>query len=217
MGRRPFRTTPSPTAQRVLQSLRRKSGPFSDKILHEARRQFAENGYGISIAQIAKPLGISNAQVHGHFGPKESLFNSALMLAVIDIQSSYALATAMHVRPLDQLDAILQLNVSITEKFRIAFRIFIEHANRNRMGLPVGVDQAVAEFYEYEVGVLAQIIEEGNREGVFRSPDPAGAARFISHHLDGLYFASVIRKDPSIPKGINDVRTLFLRVLCHSE
>jgi AcrR family transcriptional regulator len=187
---------------------------MTDAILLEARRQFAERGFAlVSMAQIAAPLGISKAHVYGHVGPRENLFNIALMTAVIDIQSAYVAALAPHAGPLARLDAILQLNVSITEQFRIAFRIFIEHANRGSAGVPPKVDLAVAEFYEYEVGILTRIIEEGIAERVFDCPDPPAAARFISHHLDGIYFASVIRKDPTIPKGINDLRALFLRVL----
>jgi len=158
-----------------------------ERILREAERLFGEKGYrGVSIRELAKACGMTNAALYYHFSCKEDLF--------YQVAIRHAERLAQRIRdeaqtagddPLAQLTAAarvyaehLKFRQDTAHTFAEAFR---------QMGKERA--QALGEhFHRHVVGAMADVIRTGQERGVLRDVDSDLAAQAFMGLLGTLRF-----------------------------
>lgn len=141
------------------------------KILDVATRLFLEQGYdGTSMQDIVRALGMSKGAVYHHFRSKEELFEKAVLQYYAREDWFREIAENVSLSGLEKLQALFLHEMSDKEKLsvdRLYFtqindpRIFMEHMRLN-------ITESAPS--------LAQIIEEGNRDGSLQVEQPLEAA-----------------------------------------
>ncbi|MCD0504502.1 TetR/AcrR family transcriptional regulator [Bordetella petrii] len=154
------------------------------QILQHAQRLIQERGCnGFSYRDLAGLVGIKTSSIHYYFPQKEDL----LLAVVQQYQSRWR--TAM--QTIDgglSADAKLRAYVDVqrrafcgTERICLAAVLAAE-----LMSLPAAVRQALQDFYRANEDWLAQVLEQGAREGSLRVPgDLRTAARSMFAALQG--------------------------------
>jgi AcrR family transcriptional regulator len=162
---------------------RRKVEVRREEILEAAAAEVTRRGFAHTrAADIASALGVSTALLFYHFGTKEQLFAAALEHAVA--------------KDLARLDATVAKAKGPADGVRRILALYSPQGDA--AGWTIWVDAWAESLREPELretsrrldvrwkDVLAEQISAGVADGVFRCPDPDGAAWRLSALLDGL-------------------------------
>ncbi|HYG45269.1 MAG TPA: TetR/AcrR family transcriptional regulator [Bordetella sp.] len=164
------------------------------QIMQHAQRLIQERGYnGFSYRDLAALIGIKTSSIHYYFPQKEDL----LLAVVQHYQSRWQ--TAM--RDVDaglSADAKLRDYVDVhrrafcgTERICLAAALAADLAS-----LPASVRQALQDFYRANEDWLAQVLDQGAREGSLRVPgDLRTAARAMFAALQGSLVSARLFKN----------------------
>jgi TetR/AcrR family transcriptional repressor of nem operon len=154
------------------------------QIMRHAGRLIEERGYnGFSYRDLAALVGIKTASIHYHFPQKEDL----LLAVVQQYHADWQAAT----RAIDadlSADARLRAYVDVhrrtfqgTERVCLAAALAADLAS-----LPLDARQAVQHFYRANEEWLAEVLQQGVREGSLRVPgDVRAAARAMFAAMQG--------------------------------
>jgi AcrR family transcriptional regulator len=147
------------------------------RFLEEAVRQFGAMGYfGVSIREIAEPIGVKPSALYAHFPSK-----AALLREIITLAHEYFLEQLRDARdqagptPEAQLRAVISTNV----RFHARYPLIAAVANQEMRAL---TDDAAAEVIAIRrtcEDLIGSIIEEGNACDAFACPNPEHAMRAI--------------------------------------
>ncbi|NOZ29751.1 MAG: TetR/AcrR family transcriptional regulator [Chloroflexi bacterium] len=158
-----------------------------ERIIREAERLFGERGYrGVSIRELARACGMTNAALYYHFSNKADLFYQ------VAIRHSERLAQTMREEaaaagddPLNQLAAVARVYAE-----HLRFRQDTAHVFAEAMR-QLGKERAHAlrdYFHQNVLGAVVSVIRTGQERGVLRSVDPELAARAFIGLLGTLRF-----------------------------
>ncbi|GIW42061.1 MAG: TetR family transcriptional regulator [Candidatus Binatia bacterium] len=156
-----------------------------EKILETASRLFSRLGYEkTSLSRVAREAKVSKALIFWHFDTKEKLFRSALRKAL----EPYFVS----VDELEGLDEPAQL-CSLMDDFYdfvrdnlYSVRFILSLLLRDQKG-PGEVVNRIDDLYAAFRRVMTDVIERGQRKGIFRSQEPAELeASWIMTMLAGL-------------------------------
>ncbi|CAN5726921.1 hypothetical protein BH09MYX1_BH09MYX1_28820 [soil metagenome] len=152
-----------------------------DHILAAATRLFAERGYeGASMSDLAERVGLRKASLFHHLASKDKLREAVLERLVAGVGAAIAVAASaegsFEVR-LDTLTAAL-VRVLATHPYaaRVILREGMEWTSVETGAIPVAVQSVL--------GAAVEFVAAGQREGAFRSGDPA----HMIVSLIGLHF-----------------------------
>jgi AcrR family transcriptional regulator len=156
-----------------------------EKILATAARLFAEQGYeNTSIAQVARAAKVSKALIFWYFETKEQLYHNALRKTL----EPYFI-TVDSLAGLDEKSQIERLIEQFAEFVRdnvYSVRFFLSLMLQGERQ-PDEVIHRVSELYGVFRNLIANVIESGQRRGVFRSDcSPHLDAAMIMAALDGV-------------------------------
>jgi len=137
----------------------------------------------MTIDDIAQEAGIGKATIYGYFENKQEVG-----LAVIEGYQSAVRAKqreiqAQPLEPGDKLRQIVILRVMMA--FDIASR-YCQSLDDSLAALKPLVLRRRGRYSEEEAQIVAQVIEEGIRQGLFRTKDPLESARTILTCVSGL-------------------------------
>ena len=175
-------------------------------ILSAAMDEFAQYGYaGARVDRIAERAEINKRLIYYYFGNKDDLFLAVLERTYADIRAA---EQALHLDEMDPVEAIRQL-VSFTWHYYLEHPEFITLLNSENLhqGRHLEKSQRARELNSPLVETLAEILERGRKEGIFRGGiDPvqlyvsiAGLAYF---YLSNSYTLSAIfGRDLMTPKA----------------
>ncbi len=152
-------------------------------ILDTARRLFVKQGYtATSMRQLAAEAGIGKATIYHHFPDKEAL---VLALLQRDIAST------------EQTLQLVREESDPTERIRVAAKASMDFLTESasiiqivRREVPSGRDQMQAGFNLFFVefmDLLAEGIQRGIAQGIFRSVDARESARVLMTMLQGNF------------------------------
>ena len=154
------------------------------QIMQHAQRLVQERGYnGFSYRDISALIGIKTSSIHYYFPQKEDL-----LLAVVQQYHARWQAAVHAIDTSLSADAKLRAYVEMhrqtfcnTERICLAAALAAELAS-----LPTDVRRAVQDIYRANEEWLAQVLEQGAREGSLRVPGDVGtAARSMFAALQG--------------------------------
>lgn len=143
--------------------------PLRDRILKAASIEFGDKGYaGARVEEIAKAAGASKQLVYHHFHSKDALFGAVIEKAYIDVRGSGA-GIHFDISKFEPTAALRELVARLFQPSIDTVRFQRLMHDENRLG---GVHSThlheAREAYRSLVRLLADILERGAAEGVFR-------------------------------------------------
>jgi TetR/AcrR family transcriptional repressor of nem operon len=164
------------------------------QIIQHAERLVQERGYnGFSYRDLAELIGIKTASIHYYFPQKDDL-----LLAVAQHYRDRWQTIMQGIDPALRADAKLRAYIDVhrqafcdTERICLAASLAGDLAS-----LPAAVRQSVQDFYRANEDWLAQVLEQGAREGSLRVPgDLRTAARSTFAALQGSLVSARLFKN----------------------
>lgn len=147
--------------------------------------EVAEKGYSaVTLQDIAKRAGVSKGSTLYYFATKEDLFLGALEWIIGEVHERIHKAIATSSDPIEQMKAVIGVvfgNAQESRQFFLAYSDFISIGTRNRRFHDLN-----ARFYEGCCGHDREIIELGNKTGVFRLLDIDDASSMVRALIDGM-------------------------------
>jgi AcrR family transcriptional regulator len=154
-----------------------------EKILHVARRLFIQRGYtATSMRQVAEEAAIGKATIYHYFRDKE-----AIVLALLHRSMTLMNDSLLAIRAEESPRARIQVAASVSVNFLIESADIIQVVRRE---VSTGRDQMQAgfmDFFREYMALLAEAIERGIEQGMFRPVDSADAARVLMNMIQGTF------------------------------
>lgn len=151
--------------------------PTAKIILSAAVQMIAARGYhGTSIRHIATFAGISPGSIYNHFGSKHELLVTILVRggsALVEATERALLDAPAH--PAARLDAIVRTHVGIHAQNPMESYI----GNSELRSLDAVALERVIANRDAQQRIFDRVIDDGVRRGVFTTPNPVAASRFV--------------------------------------
>lgn len=195
------RREPAPRARRA-------AGDRATDILAVALDLFARRDFAsVTVRDIARACDINIALIYYYFGSKEELFRASIEHAIQQAIGGYRRLRTRQTNPIDALEDWFNINIQLFDTLRQMAKVTIDYYFSTKS--VASIDRLIEKLYEDERQLLAENIRDGVAQGLFRPVDPDGTARFISTHLDGLFFAAMNRKKSDLMVNMEDMRRLL--------
>lgn len=173
---------------------------------------FAEYSYStVTIKDIAKATGMNSALIYYYFGSKEELFLGVVESTVEDAFRQFNAVKSDESDPQSIIVLWLKIHILQFALLQKLAKMSLDYA-----GSPnhePRIDKAIKKFYDRESVVLRKAIKDGITRGVFREVDPVEMTSFISTHLDGVLFRSMMFPKFNYKRAITGMRDLVLEHL----
>ena len=153
------------------------------KILQTARRLFVQQGYtATSMRQVAEQAGIGKATIYHHFHDKQAIVMALLKETTAHMDESLRLIQ-------EQPDPRLCIHVAAMESMNFFFNSadLIQVVRREVAGGREELQAGFMNFFQKWMGLLAESIQRGIQQGLFRPMDPTSAARVLLTMLQGTF------------------------------
>jgi AcrR family transcriptional regulator len=187
---------------------RRAEGDRAADILSVALDLFAQRDFAsVTVRDIARACGINIALIYYYFGSKEELFRASIEHAIQQAVGGYRRLRTRQTNPIAALEDWFNINVALFDTLRQMAKVTIDYCFSTAS--VASIDRLIEKLYEDERQLLAENIRDGVAQGLFRKVDPEATARFISTHLDGLFFGTMNRKKTGIALDMEDMRRLL--------
>jgi AcrR family transcriptional regulator len=177
-----------------------------DKILQTARRLFVQQGYtATSMRQVAAETGIGKATIYHHFPDKQAMVMALLQKSMARMNEARAIVR-VETDPRQRIRAAATVSVSYLFESVDIIQIV-------RREIPDGRDQISAEFMNFfrdYMALLADAIQRGTEQGIFRPVDPADAARVLMTMIQGTFSMAYLGRER--PQSIENLSTAILDV-----
>jgi AcrR family transcriptional regulator len=140
-----------------------------ERILRVARDLFVKHGYdAVSIRDIIAAARVNLGAVTYHFGSKQALYHAAIESMAEPFAARVAELAASPGPPLDRIETIVRgVLAHLTENPGPPIILLRELAGDRRLPPPV------AALMRRNIGVVSQLIVEGQQDGSIRPGDPA--------------------------------------------
>jgi AcrR family transcriptional regulator len=185
-----------------------------DDILDAAAQVFRKKGYhGASMADIAEAVSLQKASLYHHVTSKQEILLALLDRALDLLYENIARITREDLSERSKLvrmvEAYLQL---MTENIDLAAVLLLEHRSLD----PELHARHVPNRDRFEA-LWREVIRNGSKEGVFRSVDPAMAARALLGIMNWIITWYNPDGKLSIKQIADDYADLFMRGLLEKE
>ena len=197
-----------------------KQDPAGDQsnIIAVAMAEFARNGLsGARMDEIAAKTRTSKRMIYYYFGDKEGLYRRVLEEAYRRMR---AIEAGLHLEDLPPEQALRKL-VAFTVDYQLAHPEFIRLVMNENMhrGEYLRESQAIAELNVPAIAGLRQVLERGQREGVFRAGiDPIDlhmsiSALSIFNVANRHTFSLIFRNDMESPRALAARRETIVEMI----
>jgi len=154
-----------------------------EKILQISARLFIRQGYtATSVNQIAKETGIGKATVYHHFPDKQAIVQALLERSAVRVQQALAEVKA-EADPHRQIEAIAGASLRLRSESFDLFQVIRREVPGTREKLHAQLGSVLILY----AAAVTNAIRDGVEQDVFRTVDPADAARTLLCMITGLY------------------------------
>lgn len=154
------------------------------EILDAVVRVIIEVGFTeMTIADVAKAAGVSNALVHYHFSSKPELIAAALQVASQDDKRFRDAIVARPGTATARLDEVLCASLP-ADGSDPSWLLWIETWGETRRSTEIR--NVMADLDEHEISTVMQLINDGQVAGEFECPDAKASAARLTALRDGL-------------------------------
>lgn len=204
------------TGRRVEAGEEKARSDRRETILRAAAKVFAKSGYfNAKVSDVARTAGVADGTVYLYFQNKEDLLTSIFSWAMGEFMSRAQAELPEIADPRERLRRFAQLHFSLIERERdvaIVFQIELRHSTKF-------MEKFSTTYLADYLQILREVIEAGQREGVFRSRlNPKIVAKFLFGALDGMATNWVLsRKHYRLSSMVDPVLDLFLNGVSESH
>lgn len=168
-----------------------------EKILYTSRRLFVQQGYtATSMRQVAEATGIGKATIYHHFPDKNSIVTALLQRNITSMEEALQIVRAEN-------DPRRRIQVAAEASVRFLFE-FADILQVVRREIPGGRDQmqvGYTKFFQEYMALLADAIQRGIKQGIFRLVDPVNTARVLMTMFQGTFaMAYLMNERPQTPE-----------------
>ncbi|MEW5870823.1 MAG: TetR/AcrR family transcriptional regulator [Chloroflexota bacterium] len=159
-----------------------------EKILQTAGRLFVQQGYtATSVRQVAEQAGIGKATIYHHFPDKQ-----AIALALL--KKSTARMDQVLERIREEQDPRQRIQVAARESVNFLFESadIMQVVRRELSGGRQQMQVEFMHFFQEYTTLLADAIQRGVQQGIFRPVDPGEAARVLLTMIQGTFAMSYL-------------------------
>ena len=182
------------------------------EIMNAALDLFAEKDYAaVTTTEIARIVGVRHSLIYYYFDSKDDLFHKTIQNFIQETQSNYDKMRDLHDDPVDQIDYWFANNIELSRPLRKLIKIMFDYSGPK--GRPLAVDKAIRKFYDAERNIIVSGIEEGVAQDIFGPVDPARVAAFVSTHIDGIFFSSLMRPDVDLAADMAQLKEVLWQIL----
>ncbi len=182
------------------------------EIMTAALDLFAEKDYAaVTTTEIARIVGVRHSLIYYYFDSKEDLFHKTIQNFISATQCNYDKMRELHDDPVDRIEYWLANNIELSRQLRKLIKILFDYSGPK--GRPLAVDKAIRRFYDAERDIIASGIREGVAQGVFTAVDPVKVATFVSTHIDGIFFSSLMRPDTDLAADMAELKAVLWQIL----
>ncbi len=155
-----------------------------DRILFEAERLFSTRGYrGVSIRNIARACGVSNAAIYYHFENKQELYIQMLVASLYRMGQALEAAAQEPGSCRERLHRMAHTHARLT----LDKRSLAQFAIRDLTTLgPEAVREALPRLRARVPSVLEAVLEQGIATGELKPVDPSLASDILLGMLNAL-------------------------------
>lgn len=180
------------------------------QIMDVALDLFATKDYtSVTVNQIADVIGIRHSLIYYYFDSKEDLFNKTLEGHIAKTMEDYRALAGETSNPVEAIENWFDINMQLSTPLRKLVKIMFDYSSPRAH--PQSVSNAIDEFYRTEREIIASGISGGIESGVFCPVDPDRVASFVSTHIDGIFFSSIMRDDVDLAANMAELKkTLWL-------
>ncbi len=158
------------------------------RILDSAREVFFRDGFmPANLDEVAERAGVAKGTLYRYFENKAELYVAVLAHNGAIFEEKMRASVDPDLSPADQLRRTARFYFEHYVQNRDYFQIFWAIENQEVIGeLPAGVVEEVASLWERCLRIIAEIIENGAKEGSFRECDSWEVANVLWTIANGL-------------------------------
>lgn len=189
--------------------------PQKEAILDTAREIFARHGFeGLSIRTLAQQCGLAKATIYHHFRDKQEIFMSVLERDVGHVHTQVLHSAADEHNALDKLRVVIHTYCQLISERRSVVLTTL----REVTGMEARLRRFAQVNKEFFLGPLAQIIQQGIDEGLFRPVDAEMSALCLLGMLHAFVTFQLVVQDREIGSDVAEhVLHLFLHGICRAD
>ena len=167
-----------------------------DRILSAARELFVGRGFdAVSVRDIVASAGVNLGAVTYHFGSKQALYHAAMESLADPFARRIAALAAAPGKPLDRIEAVVRgVLAYLLDNPGPPIVLLRELASYRPLPPPM------ANLMRRNIGAVAEVIAEGQRDGSIRAGDPALLAITI---MSQPFFVRAARRVVSVALGVD--------------
>lgn len=167
-----------------------------DTILQVAGRLFSQHGYtATSMRQIAQEAGIGKATIYHHFPDKRAIVSALLSQGVADIQEMLETIKAEK-DPRRRIEITTETSIH----FLLESVMILQIARREVPGARAQMISGYTATLQQFRAQLAEALQQGIDQGIFRPHDPAEAARVLQTMIQGTFAVAYLGERPLPPE-----------------
>ena len=160
----------------------RHHGVSRDQLLDAAEEVFGRKGFEkATLREVAELAEFSVGSVYSFFDGKDDLFRNIFLRRGEQFMAElHAVVDDRTVDPVEQLHAVIDLEIGFFRRHPSFGRIYLRHSNATMLNTERDIDMLVRDRYEEAMRLQAAVLERGQRLGTFRMGDPEVLARLFS-------------------------------------
>ena len=168
-----------------------------EKILSAAHSLFVQQGYtATSMRQVAEAAGIGKATIYHHFPDKQ-----AILMALLDRRTSSVDVALQLVRSETDPRCRIQVATEASVNFLLESADIVQIVRREIPGGRDQMQEGVTAFFREYMALLADAIQHGIEQGIFRPVNPAETARVLMAMIQGTFaMAYVVNERAKTPQ-----------------
>jgi len=179
------------------------------EILHAAAKVFAEKGVvKTKMVDIATEAGIGKGTIYEYYRSKEEIFADTFRLIFDNMEQQLAEAIGKTDDPLEKLKNLIQVTaIEFLEHSGDLARIMMDfwaEGVRSKNDELLNIINLELVYSEYKL-LIADILHDGIKTGVFKNVDVHSLAAILVGALDGAMLQWIINKDTIDLKKVSEV------------
>ncbi len=182
------------------------------EIMDAALDLFAERDYAaVTVNEIARIVGVRHSLIYYYFRSKDELFHKTIEGQIHKTLESYQSIAVRYDHPVDLIEHWLDTNIELSGRIRKLVKIMFDYSGPRAR--PRSLDKAIKSFYDAELNIIGSSIQKGTEMGMFRSVDARRVAAFVSTHIDGIFFSSLMRHDIDMAGDMAELKRVLWLIL----
>ncbi len=183
------------------------------EILLAAEKLFAAKGFfPTTMSEIAQKAEFGTGTLYKYFKSKEDLYFTLIDEKTAEIDGPVKAELSKKIPAIERIERILRIQFEFFERNRDFFRIYISERGRFEWTVKDDLGKGIHEKMVAYIHLLAQVMKQGIKDGVFKPKDPMDLAHALVGIVNSFVFEWLIAPRPyPLLSKVDTVLDIFLR------